>query len=86
MEENICITTKALLKSLLNENNSSLKSSCCQPTSSGSCTRLPKMYLSKMYLPKYADFKNIWGLFDNLVHSEKHLPNIEKFNHLVSCL
>lgn len=42
--------------------------------------RLPK------FNEKYSDYKNFMSLFENLVHNDPTLTEIEKFNHLISCL
>lgn len=43
-----------------------------------------------MKLPKfsgnYSDYKNFISLFENLVDNDPTLTDIEKFNHLLSCL
>ena len=42
--------------------------------------RLPK------FSGKYSEYKNFMSLFENLVHYDPTLTDIEKFNHLISCL
>ncbi|KAI8116345.1 hypothetical protein CVS40_11573 [Lucilia cuprina] len=48
-------------------------------------SRLPNMRLPK-FSGKYSDYKNFMSLFENLVHNDPTLTDIEKFNHLISCL
>ncbi|XP_017485294.1 PREDICTED: uncharacterized protein LOC108373862, partial [Rhagoletis zephyria] len=42
--------------------------------------RLPK------FSGKYSEFKNFISLFESLVNNDPSLTEIEKFNHLISCL
>jgi len=60
-------------------NNSSLNSSASHSRI------LPQMKLPK-FDGNYAEFKNCIGLFNRLVHDDESLSNVEKFNHLLSCL
>ncbi|XP_053968855.1 uncharacterized protein LOC128870279 [Anastrepha ludens] len=49
------------------------------------CSRLPKMSLPK-FKGEYSEFKSFMSLFESFVHNDLTTPDIEKFNHLVSCL
>ena len=51
----------------------------------GHKSRLPLMKLPK-FSGKYSDYKNFISLFNSLVHTDITLSEIEKFNHLISCL
>ncbi|XP_037823707.1 uncharacterized protein LOC119612057 [Lucilia sericata] len=79
--ENLCVTTKSLLLSLQAKNRrlSFQETSFMQPHNS----RLPNMRLPK-FSGKYSDYKNFMSLFENLVHNDPTLTDIEKFNHLIS--
>ncbi|XP_036347924.1 uncharacterized protein LOC118757306, partial [Rhagoletis pomonella] len=81
--EDLIVGTKAMLKSILSENNKHKASdtSFTAPHSS----RLPKMSLPK-FRGQYSEFKNFMSLFESLVHNNPALSDIEKFTHLVSCL
>ncbi|XP_065368955.1 uncharacterized protein LOC135961383 [Calliphora vicina] len=81
--EDLCVTTKSLLLSLQAKNRrpSLQETSFMQPHHS----RLPNMRLPK-FSGKYSDYKNFMSLFENLVHNDHTLTDIEKFNHLISCL
>ena len=48
-------------------------------------SRLPNLKLPK-FDGKYLEFKNFMNSFKNLVNSDRHIPSIEKFNHLLACL
>ncbi|XP_036322018.1 uncharacterized protein LOC118736020 [Rhagoletis pomonella] len=80
--EDIVVETKSMIKSILANNKSSVaESSFIAPHSS----RLPKMSVPK-FKGEYSEFKNFMSLFESLVHNDPTIPDIEKFNHLVSCL
>ena len=82
--EDLCVTTKSLFLSLQAKNR---KSSLPETSFS---MQSHHSRLSKMRLPKfsgnYSDYKNFMSLFENLVHNDPTLTDIEKFNHLISCL
>jgi len=48
-------------------------------------SNLPKVNVPK-FSGKHAEFKNFISLFESLVHNDASLTNVEKFNHLLSCL
>ncbi|KAL7724581.1 hypothetical protein ACLKA6_010158 [Drosophila palustris] len=48
-------------------------------------SQLPKMRLPK-FSGKHSEFRNFMCLFESLVDDDASLTNVEKFNHLVSCL
>ncbi|XP_017465088.1 PREDICTED: uncharacterized protein LOC108358326 [Rhagoletis zephyria] len=80
--EDIIAETKAIIKSILAKNKTSVgETSFVAPHSS----RLPKMNLPK-FKGQYSEFKNFMSLFKSLVHNDPTIPDIEKFNHLVNCL
>ncbi|XP_055919381.1 uncharacterized protein LOC129951309 [Eupeodes corollae] len=82
--EDICVSAKALLLSLVNKRNNS--TAIADFTfSNPHHSRLPKMSLPK-FSGKYSEYKNFISLFENLVDNDPMLPDIEKFNHLISCL
>ena len=84
--EELYILTKVLLQGNLqgNVHNSTIAdlSSYMQPA--------PRSKLPKLKLPsfggQYAEFKNFFNSFSQLVDSEHSLSDIEKFNHLLNCL
>ena len=83
--EDLCVSTKSLLIAKLgnnrrpsNDNNSTFSCPAHQ-------SRLPSMQLPK-FSGKYAEYKNFMSLFENLVDNDPTLTDIEKFNHLISCL
>ncbi|XP_037931322.1 uncharacterized protein LOC119666116 [Teleopsis dalmanni] len=82
--ENVCVSTKSLFLQKLKKHR--LVSA---PAISHHCGR-PQLKLPSMRLPKfsgkYCDYKNFISLFESLVHSDETLTDIEKFNHLLSCL
>lgn len=81
--EDLCVSTKSLLLSLQAKNRrSSLPESSFMQAHQ---FRLPNMRLPK-FNEKYSDYKNFMSLFENLVHNDPTLTEIEKFNHLISCL
>ena len=81
--EDICIETKALIMKLIRYSHSStLIDSTPAPVQQ---SRLPKLSLPQ-FSGKYSEFKNFISMFENLVHRDASIPDIEKFNHLVSCL
>ncbi|XP_075167480.1 uncharacterized protein LOC142239573 [Haematobia irritans] len=82
--EDTSVSAKTLLLNLVSRNRKSSiaeTSFCAQAHTS----RLPNMRLPK-FSGKYADYKNFMGLFENLVDNDPTLTDIEKFNHLISCL
>ncbi|XP_037819937.1 uncharacterized protein LOC119609284 [Lucilia sericata] len=82
--ENICVITKSLFLSILAKTR---KSSVPETSFSVQShqSRLPNMKLPK-FSGKYSDYRNFMSLFENLVHNDPMLTDIEKFNHLISCL
>lgn len=85
--EDLCVSVKSKLLSLLGRNRSR-DSSVLENTFSVAippANRLPNLKLP-VFNGKYADYKNFIGTFTNLVHNEPSLSSIEKFNHLISCL
>ena len=89
--EDLCVTTKSKLMSLLKKPdkkkdlNETFFEKSFNQIDSVSRTRLPSMPLPK-FNGKYSDFKNFISLFENLVDSDSSIPEIAKFNHLLSCL
>lgn len=82
--EDLCVSTKSLLMAKLGNNrNSSLSNSTMAYPPHHS--RLPSMKLPK-FSGKYSEYKNFIGLFENLVDNDSSLTDLEKFNHLISCL
>lgn len=82
--ENLCVSTKSLLLNLQSKNRkSSLNETSFNMQAHHS--RLPHMRLPK-FNGKYSDYKNFMSLFESLVHYYPTLTDIEKFNHLISCL
>ncbi|XP_053968739.1 uncharacterized protein LOC128870170 [Anastrepha ludens] len=80
--EDLIVETKSIIKSILARNKSSIaETSFIAPHSS----RLPKMSLPT-FKGEYSEFKNFMSLFESFVHNDPTIPDIEKFNHLVSCL
>ncbi|XP_053964351.1 uncharacterized protein LOC128867266 [Anastrepha ludens] len=80
--EDLIVETKSIIKSILARNKSSIaETSFTAPHSS----RLPKMSLPT-FKGEYSEFKNFMSLFESFVHNDPTIPDIEKFNHLVSCL
>ncbi|XP_055909622.1 uncharacterized protein LOC129944297 [Eupeodes corollae] len=81
--EDICVGAKALLISHVNKRR---KSSVVDYSfSNPHHSRLPKMSLPK-FSGKYSEYKNFISLFESLVDNDPMLSDIEKFNHLISCL
>ncbi|XP_037957049.1 uncharacterized protein LOC119686867 [Teleopsis dalmanni] len=82
--EEICVASKSLFLQALGKNR---KSSI--PDTSHECSnhrsRLPSMRLPK-FSGKHSEYKNFISLFESLVHNDQSLSDIEKFNHLISCL
>ena len=82
--EDLCVTTKSLFMSLLAKNRPSNV-----PETSFSVqahhSRFPNMKFPK-FSGKYAEYQNFMSLFENLAHNDPTLTDIEKFNHLISCL
>ncbi|XP_055840716.1 uncharacterized protein LOC129908323 [Episyrphus balteatus] len=81
--EDICVGAKALLISHVNKRRKS--SAVDYSFSNPHHSRLPKMSLPK-FSGKYSEYKNFISLFESLVDNDPILPDIEKFNHLISCL
>ncbi|XP_053968541.1 uncharacterized protein LOC128869972 [Anastrepha ludens] len=80
--EDLIVETKSIIKSILARNKSAIaETSFIAPHSS----RLPKMSLPT-FKGEYSEFKNFMSLLESLVHNDPTIPDIEKFNHLVSCL
>ncbi|XP_046803876.1 uncharacterized protein LOC124419278 [Lucilia cuprina] len=82
--EDLCVSTKCLLLGYLTpiRRQSSHDSTIGYPTHHSS---LPKMKLPK-FNGKYSEYKNFISLFESLVDHDMSLTEIEKFNHLISCL
>ncbi|XP_037929892.1 uncharacterized protein LOC119664680 [Teleopsis dalmanni] len=82
--EDICVSTKSLFLQKLKKHRlvsaPAISHHCGRPQS-----KLPSMRLPK-FSGKYCDYKNFISLFESLVHSDETLTDIEKFNHLLSCL
>jgi hypothetical protein len=82
--EEICVTTKALFMSALapsgNKSQTQNARSCISHYSN-----LPKLKLPT-FSGKHAEFKQFISLFESLVDSDNSISDIEKFNHLISCL
>lgn len=81
--ENACVSTKSLLLSFRERHRlpNPQETSMSVPHQS----RLPQMRLPK-FSGKYSEFKNFISLFESLVDNDPSLTEIEKFNHLLSCL
>lgn len=51
---------------------------------------LHNRHLPQMKLPKfsgaYAEYKNFIGVFNSVIDSDPFISNVEKLNHLVTCL
>ena len=84
--ESICVSTKSMYISQINKNK---KTDILNSTMNGSGhmqqTRLPNMKLDK-FSGNYGEYKNFMGLFESLVDSDPCLSDIQKFNHLLTCL
>ncbi|XP_065368751.1 uncharacterized protein LOC135961183 [Calliphora vicina] len=82
--EDLCVSTKCLLLGYLTP---SRKQSMLDTTIGCSThhSSLPKMKLPK-FSGKYSEYKNFISLFESLVDHDMSLTDIEKFNHLISCL
>ncbi|XP_041451933.1 uncharacterized protein LOC121405335 [Drosophila obscura] len=80
--EETCVITKALYMSAAT-NRSPQPYMNSAPTHHHS--NFPKLKLPK-FSGKHADYKQFISLFESLVDSDPSLSNIEKFNHLISCL
>ncbi|KAI8129104.1 hypothetical protein CVS40_0912 [Lucilia cuprina] len=82
--ENLCVSTKCQLIGYLTaiRRQSIHDSTIGYPTYHSS---LPKMKLPK-FSGKYSEYKNFISLFESLVDHDMSLTEIEKFNHLISCL
>ena len=82
--ENICVTTKTLFLTLLAKNG---QSNVPEMPFLGQShqSRLPNMKIAE-FNGKYSDYKNFMSLFENLIYNDPTLTDIEKFNHLISCL
>ncbi|XP_065368808.1 uncharacterized protein LOC135961242 [Calliphora vicina] len=81
--ENLCVSTKSMLLGYLTPREHSIAETTLGFSSHHS--RLPSMKLPK-FSGKYAEYKNFISLFESLVDSDITLTEIEKFNHLISCL
>lgn len=82
--EDLCISTKSLLlKHLTPYRRQSLSDTTM--TFQGHNSRLPNLKLPK-FSGKYSEYKNFMSLFQNLVDDDTTLTDIQKFNHLISCL
>ncbi|XP_033252781.1 uncharacterized protein LOC117192220 [Drosophila miranda] len=82
--EDMCVTTKALYMSALKEPETQ-RIQRRDRSSQRHSSHLPKMNLPK-FSGKHSEFKNFISLFESLVHNDPILSNVEKFNHLLSCL
>ena len=83
--EDVCVTTKSLFLQLLAKYRRPSGQEMSFYGQSAHHSRLPNMKLPK-FSGKYSEYKNFMSLFENLVHNDLSLPDIEKFNHLISCL
>ena len=81
--EELCIETKSIFLGYLTPRNPSMGETSF--AIHGHKIRLPLMKLPK-FSGKYSDYKNFISLFNSLVHTDITLSEIEKFNHLISCL
>ena len=81
--EDICVGAKSLLISHMSKKRQS--NAADYSFSNPHHSRLPKMSLPK-FSGKYSEYKNFISLFENLVDNDPMIPDIEKFNHLISCL
>ena len=78
--EDIPVTTKSLFLSMINKNRKSARNfffrarPIVSPFKASKHTRLPK------FNGKYSEYKNFMSLFENLVHYNPTLTDIEKFN------
>lgn len=82
--EDLCVTTKGLLIELLPSGSGQSQNDTTFGFQ-GHNSRLPNIKLPK-FSGKYSEYKNFMGLFENLVDSDPCLTDIQKFNHLLSCL
>ncbi|KAL7745787.1 hypothetical protein ACLKA6_009982 [Drosophila palustris] len=83
--EELCVSTKVLLRSLGVVPKSQPCANSTIVGSVGHHRKLPYMKLPK-FSGEYSEYKNFIGLFTSLVDNEDSLSNVEKFNHLLSCL
>ncbi|KAL7723441.1 hypothetical protein ACLKA6_017645 [Drosophila palustris] len=83
--EELCVSTKVLLRSLGVVPKSQPCANSTIVGSVGHHRKLPYMKRPK-FSGEYSEYKNFIGLFTSLVDNEDSLSNVEKFNHLLSCL
>ncbi|XP_070068079.1 uncharacterized protein [Drosophila takahashii] len=88
--EELCISARSFLKLLCSRSDADRAHERSSYNLGLNTSMSHSRYLPHMKLPKfdgnYADFKNFIGLFTSLVDADPQLTNVEKFNHLLSCL
>lgn len=88
--EDLCVSARSFVMSACSRSNKDKDNRSIINMSELNTSMSRSRYLPHMKLPKfdgnYADFKNFIGLFKSLVDADCSLSNVEKFNHLLSCL
>lgn len=82
----MCINKKSLLLSKLGTGRrASISHDVTMSAPMPHVNRLPQLKIPK-FSGKYSEYKNFITSFNNSVHDDCTLTNIEKFNHLISSL